>query len=80
MIDDKLTPEQKTVMDSAREYIAEKLEDIRDYTHNIVSAKLRSVAKEISFEAADQLIDEFDLDDLLGIPKQNRTGSMKEPI
>jgi hypothetical protein len=80
MIDDKLTPGQKATMDAAREFIAQKLENIGGFTHNIVGSKLRAVAKEISYEAANELIDEFDLDDLLGIAKLNKTGSMKEPL
>jgi len=56
-------------LEEAREKIEEALLQNGSFTHNLVGLILSGVAKEHGYEAANNLVDEFALDDLLGIKK-----------
>jgi len=59
------------------ENASESIEDLIDenpdgpYTHNIISATLRALAKKHGYEVANRLVDEFELTELYDIPKVN---------
>ena len=53
----------------AREGIEKALDSMGNYTHNIISLYLSSLAAEEGNEAANKLVDEYDLTELFGIQK-----------
>lgn len=67
MID--LTKDQIKILHEARQHIEKAMEQNGPYSHNIVSLALSQVAREISNEEANGLIDEYELTDLYGIEK-----------
>lgn len=53
-----------------RSDLEQTLENGGPYLHNIISCTLRIVADKHGLTVADELVEEFNLDELLGIPQE----------
>ena len=58
------------IMQAQRE-IREAIDQDGSVTHNLISSSLRVLASKVDYVAANDLVEEFDLDRRFGIPKQN---------
>lgn len=55
------------IMEEARKSIIKSMEKDGEFTHNIISIVLRDVANKLGYRYANDIVREFDLDDLYGI-------------
>jgi len=70
IVANKLAEQNKYPMDHFRTHIDRAIDQNGQYTHNIISINLRQCAAIWGFESANALIDEYCLDDIYGIQKQ----------
>ncbi len=69
-VKDKLEEETKKVkfeMGEARKKIEKAIDQNGPYSHNMIGATLRSLADKTGYKYANELVREFDLDELYGI-------------
>lgn len=58
----QMTPEQKDAIDKAKHQIRHALRVNGPFSHNIIQWSLTGVAKQVSYQAANDLIDELKLE------------------
>jgi len=59
-------------IERARDRIEQAIKQNGPYSHKVVGLALSALARECGFEAANNLVEEYDLDDLYGIQKVER--------
>lgn len=57
----------KMTVEEASADIQKHIEDPGPYSHNIISFKLRTVARDFGFDVANKMVDDLELDSKFGI-------------